>query len=70
LGEDARVRLTDFWERMRAELGESYAESYAKDTVIAGLGGRTVEQALAAGEETKTVWRAVCDALELPPTKR
>ena len=64
------MRLTDFWERMRAELGETYAESYAKDTVIAGLGGRTVEQALAAGEETKTVWRAVCDALELPPTKR
>ena len=64
------MRLTDFWERMRAELGESYAESYAKDTVIAELGGRTVEQALAAGEDTKTVWRAVCVALELPPAKR
>ncbi len=64
------MRLSDFWVRMREVLGETYAESYAKDTVIAGLGGRTVEQALAAGEETKTVWRAVCDALELPPTKR
>jgi hypothetical protein len=64
------VRLTDFWARMRAELGESYAESYAKDTVIAELGGRTVAQALDAGEDTKTVWRAVCAALELPPARR
>ncbi len=64
------MRLSDFWERMRAELGEAYAESYARDIVIAELGGRTVEQALAAGEDTKTVWRAVCAALELPPSRR
>jgi len=70
LGQTAGVRLSDFWGRMRAELGEAYAESYARDTVIAELGGRTVEQALAAGEDTKTVWRAVCAALELPPTRR
>jgi hypothetical protein len=63
------MRLTDFWARMRAELGEVYAESYARDTVIAELGGRTVEQALAAGEDAKTVWRAVCVARELPPAK-
>ena len=70
MGEDERVRLSDVWERMRAELGEIYAESYARDIVISELGGRTVEQALAAGEDTKTVWRAVCVALELPPAKR
>ncbi len=64
------MRLTDFWERMRAELGEGYADSYVRDTVIAELGGRTVEQALAAGEETKAVWRAVCGALDLPPARR
>ena len=64
------MRLTDFWERMRAELGETYAESYARDVVISQLGGRTVQQALDAGEETKTVWRAVCEALELPPSRR
>lgn len=64
------VRLTEFWSRMQAELGEVYADSYARDTVIAELGGRTVVQALAAGEDTRTVWRAVCGALELPPAKR
>ena len=53
------MRLTVFWERMRAQFGESYAQSVAKDYVLAGLDGRTVEQALAEGEDAKTVWRAV-----------
>ena len=64
------VRLTEFWRRMRHHLGEGYAESWAHDVVIAGLGGRTVDQALAAGEPAKDVWRAVVVALGLPPSER
>jgi hypothetical protein len=60
------VRLTVFWERMRAQFGDSYAESVAKDYVLAGLGGRTVDQALAEGVDPKTVWRAVCEAFDVP----
>jgi hypothetical protein len=55
-----------FWERMRAQFGDSYAESVAKDYVLAGLGGRTVDQALAEGVDVKTVWRAVCEAFDVP----
>ncbi len=55
---------------MRAQFGESYAESVAKDFVIAGLGSRTVNQALADGEDVKIVWRAVCDAFRLPDRVR
>lgn len=64
------MRLTDFWDRMHAALGATYADSWARDYVLSDLGGRTVEQALADGEDTKVVWRAVCEALELPPSKR
>lgn len=64
------MRLTDFWARMDAQLGAGYASSFARDHVIRELGGRTVEEALRDGEDVKTVWRAVCDALELPPAKR
>jgi hypothetical protein len=46
---------------MREQFGEAYAESVAKDFVLAGLGGRTVNKALADGEDAKVVWRAVCD---------
>ena len=55
-----------FWERMNAQFGEAYAHSVAKDYVLAGLGGRTVERALADGEDVKKVWRAVCDSFSLP----
>jgi hypothetical protein len=64
------VRLTVFWERMRAQFGDSYAESVAKDFVLAGLGGRTVDQALADGVDAKTVWRAVCETFDVPERLR
>jgi Protein of unknown function (DUF3046) len=64
------VRLTVFWEWMRAQFGDSYAESVAKDFVLAGLGGRTVDQALADGVDAKTVWRAVCEAFDVPERLR
>lgn len=55
---------------MRLHLGEGYAESWAHDTVIAELDSRTVEQALAQGDQAKDVWRAVVVALELPQSER
>ncbi|HEY7881537.1 MAG TPA: DUF3046 domain-containing protein [Streptosporangiaceae bacterium] len=64
------MRLTVFWDRMRAQFGESYADSVAKDQVLTGLGGRTATQALAEGIEPQIVWRAVCDTFELPESRR
>jgi len=56
------VRLTDFWVRLEQVFGPAYASSIAADQVLAELGGRTIAQALAAGEQTVVVWRAVCAA--------
>jgi hypothetical protein len=64
------VRLTAFWERMRAQFGETYAESVAKDYVVSGLGGRTVNKALADGEDPKVVWRAVCETFSVAESLR
>ncbi|MEU3306633.1 DUF3046 domain-containing protein [Nocardiopsis sp. NPDC055551] len=64
------MRLTNFWNNMREQFGEAYAESLAKDYVIEGLGSRTIEQALAEGVGAKEVWRAVCEAFDLPATAR
>ena len=60
------VRLTAFWDRMNAQFGEVYAQSVARDFVFASLGGRTVERALADGEDVKKVWRAVCETFDVP----
>lgn len=64
------MRLTVFWERMRAQFGDTYADSVAKDYVIASLGGRTVNKALADGEDAKIVWRAVCETFNVPDALR
>ncbi|WP_119729417.1 MULTISPECIES: DUF3046 domain-containing protein [Thermomonospora] len=60
------MRLSVFWDRMNQQFGEVYAQSVAKDYVIAELGGRTIEQALADGEDAKTVWEAVCATFDVP----
>lgn len=60
------MRLTEFWDRMREQFGDSYADSVAKDFVLATLGGRTVNQALADGEDAKLVWRAVGETFNVP----
>lgn len=56
------VRLTDFWGRLEQAFGSAYAASIAADQVLPELRGRTIEQALAEGVETATVWRAVVAA--------
>ena len=55
---------------MRAQFGDTYAESVAKDHVLSSLGGRTVSKALADGEDAKIVWRAVCDTFNVPESLR
>jgi hypothetical protein len=55
---------------MRAQFGDSYADSVAKDYVLAELGDRTVERALAEGEDAKAVWRAICKEFDVPQRLR
>jgi len=64
------VRLTEFWRRMDEQFGSIYTQSVAKDYVLAGLGGRTIMQALADGEDAKVIWRAVCAAFNVPERLR
>ena len=56
------MRLTDFWDRLEQTFGAAYARSVAADQVLSELGGRTINEALAHGEEAAVVWRAVCAA--------
>jgi Protein of unknown function (DUF3046) len=64
------VRLTEFWDRMRTQFGDVYAQSVAKDFVLDDLGGRTVERALADGVDVKVIWRAVADTFKVPENLR
>ena len=56
------MRLTDFWERLEQSFGSAYARSIAADHTFTDLGGRTIDQSIAQGVETATIWRAVVAA--------
>lgn len=65
------MRHTEFWTRMEQALGSSaYAQHWAEQQVIAPLGGRTVQEAIAHGDAPKDVWRAVRETLDLPASER
>lgn len=55
---------------MDSTLGDGYARVWASQHVMAELGGRTADEALAAGEQPKYVWRAVHATLGLPANQR
>ena len=63
------MRHTEFWSRLAAVLGDSYARFWAERQVIAALDGRTPAEALAAGVPPKQVWAAVHEDLELPASE-
>jgi hypothetical protein len=65
-----RVRLTYFRELMEGEFGALRAASVSHDHVFSQLGGRTVDAALEAGIEPRTVWLAVCEEYDVPPARR
>jgi Protein of unknown function (DUF3046) len=55
---------------MDEHFGAAYARSWAADTVLSELAGRTVVGALEQGEAAKDVWRAVVAHLDLPAARR
>jgi hypothetical protein len=66
------MRLTDLWRRLEATFGSGYAASVANDLVLQLLDGRTIDQALADGEDPADVWRAVVATYpeRVPPKMR
>jgi hypothetical protein len=54
---------------MSNQFGSTYARSVAADYRLPPL-GMTVDEAISAGVDTKLIWRAVCDAYELPDSVR
>ena len=55
---------------MDDEFGSGYARVLAGSLVLAGVGGRTAQQALAAGVEPRKVWLAICEVQDVPEERR
>jgi hypothetical protein len=65
-----KVRMTVFRRLMAQEFGRVRAEMLAADHVLGELGTRTVNEAIEAGEDPKDVWKAVCEAFDIPLERR
>ena len=55
---------------MSDEFGEAYGRVIAHDLVLEALGGRTADQAIAAGLPMREIWLAICDAQDVPVNRR
>ncbi|HEY8702256.1 MAG TPA: DUF3046 domain-containing protein [Arthrobacter sp.] len=64
------MRISNYWRLMDDEFGAGYSRVLSSTLVLAGVGGRTADQALAAGVSPRKVWLALCDVQDVPPERR
>ncbi|HET6241810.1 MAG TPA: DUF3046 domain-containing protein [Arthrobacter sp.] len=64
------MRISDFWRLMDDEFGAGYSRVLSSTLVLAGVGGRTADQALDAGVPPRQVWLALCEVQDVPPERR
>jgi len=64
------MRLSEFWRAVGDEFGDAYGRVLTHDLVLGSVGGRTAEQALKAGVPARAVWLALCEANEVPDSRR
>lgn len=60
------MRLTEFHELVTAWFGAGYGSSVLVDHALTGVAGRTAAEAIEAGVEPRTVWRALCVDFDVP----
>ncbi|MBT2514244.1 DUF3046 domain-containing protein [Arthrobacter sp. ISL-30] len=64
------MRISDFWRLMDDEFGTGYSRVLSSSLVLAGVRGRTADEALAAGVNPRDVWLAICDVQDVPESRR
>lgn len=64
------MRESEFWELVDGEFGRMQGRNLVREHVLFELGNRTAEQALADGEPVREVWVAMCEALDVPVSRR
>ncbi|WP_432563499.1 DUF3046 domain-containing protein [Kineococcus sp. SYSU DK003] len=64
------MRVSEFWTLVEDEFGVGYGRSLAADQHLLALDDRTAREALDAGVEPKQIWLALCDAMDVPDSRR
>ena len=66
----AGVRMSEFWTLVDDQFGSAQGRALVRDHIVGTLAHRTAEQAIAAGEDPRDVWFALCDDLQVPADQR
>ncbi|MFK4730068.1 DUF3046 domain-containing protein [Agromyces mediolanus] len=64
------MKLSEFQLAVAEEFGAGYGGVVVADLALAPFGGRTAEEALAAGVPAREVWAALCEATDVPIERR
>jgi len=64
------VKLSEFQLAVAEEFGEGYGGVLVADLALAPFGGRTAKEALADGVPAREVWAALCEATDVPMSRR
>ena len=64
------MRVREFWALMDEAFGPAYSSSLSKGLVLAALNDCSVLEAVEQGQNLREVWHAVCDAMDVPATRR
>lgn len=63
------MRQSEFWGLVEGEFGAAHGRLLVREQVLLELGGRTADEALAAGEPVRDVWLALARAMDVPPAR-
>ena len=61
---------SEFLLAVQDEFGDVQGRALMRDLVLGSLGGVTAEQALNDGVAAKSVWNALCEAMDVPTLRR
>ena len=64
------MKRSEFNLAIEQEFGPGYGIVVVNDLVLAALGGRTASEALSDGVPPRDVWFAICDATDVPESRR
>jgi hypothetical protein len=64
------VRVSEFWILMNGEFGQAYAAALSKSLVLTTLDDCTVLEAVEQGQDLRREGHAVCDAMDVPASRR
>jgi hypothetical protein len=64
------MRVSEFYALLEDVFGPAYARTLAREFSLTDLDDRTSVKALEDGVDPRDVWHALCDAMDVPESRR